>query len=645
MNAAQKHRHVALLKSAGFADAAPLSVDATHGDIPHGRELSLAWLAGTILTGLTSVVLMGAALYVSFEGQDTFSTAVDALPPLETAAPATSLLEKTDRVKPVTRTRSDREIVEASIREDGKGRALIRNQQFVRIRATLATSITALSNGVAAYDPVALLNAVKPTPTDDTNPVSTDIYGANVEGEVAVRNAPLDLGKPPPAVISDKAAADFVRQQVESAIGGADDAVYLAYASANTSIRDLGVVSDTGLSGVAENVTVVPKSLETADTAARTERIVTIKAAEPLETALTKNGFTPTMIAAIAKTLRNVFPVTTLPAGARLRILLGPSRLGDSVIPYRLSIYVNDRHAATVALTDAGRYVIALPPPAITFPKQDTEQVDVNNLPSIYRSIWETGRKQDLSDETIERIILMFAYDLDLNKKITPGDSIELLESPPDDKGAQELLYVSLDLGNTRREFFRYRSSDGKTDFYDQDGQTGKRFLTRRPLKGGGLRVSSPFGYRKHPIYGTYTLHTGVDLAAHYGTPIYAAGDGVIERANWVSGYGRMVQIKHVNGYETRYGHMSRIADGMAPGARVRQGQIIGYVGSTGTSTGNHLHFEIRINGRPVDPLSVKLPRDRALAASEERSFKRSVAQIRDLMQLDPAPVTVASSN
>lgn len=645
MNAAQTHRHFALLKSAGFEDAAPLSISATHGDIPHGRELSFAWLTGTVLTGLTSVVLMGAALYVSFQGQDTFSTAVDALPPREIAAPATSLLEKTARIKPVTLTRSEREIVEASIREDAEGRGLIRQQQFVRVRATLATSITALSANVPAYDPVSLLNAVQPAPADSTSVVSTNIYGTNVEGEVAVRSLPLDLGKPPAPVITDAQAADYVRQQFETTIGGADDAVYLAYASTNSSIRDLGIESNSGLAGVAENVTVVPKSFDGAAAAARTERIVTIREAETLETALTKNGFTPAMISAISATLRNVFPVTDLPANTHLRILLGPSRLPDSVIPYRLSIYVGERHAATVALTDAGRYVIALPPPEIVFPEEDTEQVDVNNLPSIYRSIWETGRKHDLSDDSIERIVLMYAYDLDLKKKITPGDSIELLESPPDSAGNQELLYVALTLGNSKREFFRYRSSKGVTDFYDPDGQTGKRFLTRRPLQGGGTRISSPFGYRKHPIYGTYKLHTGVDLSAKYGTPIYAAGDGVIEKASWVSGYGRFVRIKHVNGYETGYGHMSRIADGMAPGVRVRQGQIVGYVGSTGVSTGNHLHFEIKINGRFVDPLSVKLPRDRSLPASEGRAFKKSVAQIRDLIKLDPTPVTVASAD
>ncbi len=644
MNAAQRNRHAALLKATGYEDAPALTVTSSDGDIPQGRELSFAWLAGTVMTGLTSVLLMGAALYVSFQGQDTFSTPFEALrlktPQQQTES--TSLLVKTDRVKPVTLTRSEREVVEASIRETVNGRDIIRKQPFVRIRATLATAGTALSSDIPTFDPVALLSANQPEQQDDAQ-VSTDIYGAEVEGEVAVKTEALPLDQMPTSAVTDEVAANFVRQTAEGAFyeNGGDGSI-LSYASANQSLRDLGTVSTNGLSGIAENVTVVPKTRLAQDsTLGRTERILTIKEATPLEDVLTKNGFTPSMIAAITRTLRNVYPSTKLPQGAHLRILFGGEANSDSLIPYRMSIYVGDQHAATVARTDSGRYVLGLAPPAIEFPEEDTEEVNVGNLPTIYRSIWETGRKHDLDDNTIERIVSLYAYDLDLNKKITPGDSIEMLQTEPDDQGHQDLLYVGVTLGSTEREFFRFRTEDGVIDYYDPDGQTGKRFLTRRPVDGGG-RLASRFGYRKHPIFGTYKLHTGVDLAAPYGTPIHAGGDGVIEKAQWVSGYGRFVMIRHNNGYETGYGHMSKIASGINPGTRVRQGQVIGYVGSTGYSTGNHLHYEIKVNGRFVDPLSVKLPRDKSLPASYGRQFKQTMAQIHDLMQRDPAPIAVA---
>jgi murein DD-endopeptidase MepM/ murein hydrolase activator NlpD len=655
LNAAQRNRHAALLKSTGFEDSPALTVQSTDGEIPHGRELSFAWLTGTVMTGLTSVLLMGAALYVSFQGQDTFSTAYEALQisrPQPEALTPTDLSAKSSRLRPVTATRSDLEIIEASIRETVDGRDIIRNQPFVRIRATLATAPTSLSDGVPDYDPVAILNATQPiTATTAAAEINTDVYGAEVEGEVAVQLAAMPTSFVPPRAISDQSAAEYVRSVVEATFYSDDSAPALAYAALGPSVRDLGMQpGSTTLGGVAENVTVVPKTTLAADAAlGRAERILTIKERTPLNEVMRRNGFTDAMITAIDATLQNVFPSTELPAGARLRILFGPSRTANTLVPYRLSIYLHDatsdtdEHRATVALTDKGQYVLGLAPAEITFPEEDTEEVNVANLPSIYRSIWETGRKHDLDDATIERIIGMYAYDVDMTKKIAAGDSIEVLKSVPDTKGRSELLYVGLTLGNTTRQLYRFATNDGVVDFYDPDGETGKRFLTRRPLEGGGT-LRSRFGYRIHPIFKSRRLHTGVDLAARTGTPIYAAGDGTIQYYKWQSGYGNKVEISHVNGYETAYGHMSRYAEGLSVGSQVRQGQVIGYVGSTGQSTGPHLHFEILINGNLVDPLSVKLPKDNILPQQYEAEFRQTMAQVNDLMQREPAPVNVAQA-
>jgi murein DD-endopeptidase MepM/ murein hydrolase activator NlpD len=656
LNAAQRNRHAALLKATGFEDGPALTVQSTDGEIPHGRELSFAWLSGTVMTGLTSVLLMGAALYVSFQGQDTFSTAYEALqlsrPEAEAMTP-TDLSAKSSRLRPVTATRSDLQVIEASIRETVDGRDMIRNQPFVRISATLATAPTSLSDGIPDYDPVAILNKTQPIAATAGMEINTDVYGAEVEGEVAVKLAAMPMTFVPPRAISDQSAAEYVRSVVEATFFSEDPASpTLAYAALAPSVQDLGLLPGAGtLGGIVENVTVVPQTTQAADAAlGRSERILTIKERTPLEEVMRRNGFTGPMIQAIEATLANVFPSTELPTGARLRILFGPSRTSNTLIPYRLSIYLHDNgsnldvHRATVALTDKGQYVLGLAPAEIEFPEEDTEEVNVANLPSVYRSIWETGRKHDLDDATIERIIGMFAYDVDMTKKIAAGDSIEILETAPDAEGRTELLYVGLTLGTTKRQLYRFGTEDGVVDFYDPDGETGKRFLTRRPLEGGGT-LRSRFGYRIHPIFHTRKLHTGVDLAARSGTPIYAAGDGVIKYYKWQSGYGNKVEIQHVNGYETAYGHMSRYVDGLEVGSHVRQGQIIGYVGSTGQSTGPHLHFEIKINGNLVDPLSVKLPKDNVLPQQYEAQFQQTMAQINDLMARDPAPVTVAQAS
>jgi murein DD-endopeptidase MepM/ murein hydrolase activator NlpD len=554
--------------------------------------------------------------------------------------------------RPVAATRSDLEVIEASIRETVDGRDMIRNQPFVRIKATLATAATSLSEDAPAYDPVAILSAAAPEANTAAPEVNTNIYGAEVEGEVAVRLAAMPTTFVPATVISDQSAAAFVRDTVESAYSESGfDTPALAYATLGPTIRDLGIAGGNTLGGVAENVTVVPRTVDAEEAGlGRAERILTIREPTAIDDVLTKNGFTAPMIAAIETNLHNVLPTTTLPASTRLRILFGPSRSSNSLIPYRLSVYIHDdatntdKHKATVALTDNGQYVLGLEPPAITFPDEDTEEINVANLPTIYRSIWETGRKHDLDDATIRRIIAMFAYDIDMTKRVVAGDSIEVLETPAQTGDKTELLYVGITLGQTTRQLYRFATSDGTVDYYDPEGETGKRFLNRRPLQGGGT-LRSRFGYRIHPIFHTRKLHTGVDLSARTGTPIYAAGDGVVEFHGWQSGYGNKIEVKHVNGFETAYAHMSRYEPGIDVGSRVRQGQLIGYVGSTGYATGPHLHFEMKINGNLVDPLSVKLPRENTMPPQYQNQFRQVIAQINELMSRDPAKVNVASSN
>ncbi len=642
MSLNQKNRDNALLIAAGFKDAAPLTANSTNGNMPDGRELSFSWLAGIIMTALTGLLLMGGALYIAFLGQDSFSTAYAALKIAKTQNVGTTLTgQKTDRIRPVAKTRSENEIVEAAIRENIGGRSIVRKRPFVRIKATLATSLTALSSSVPPYDPIAILSRIQSTKPDNNTDISTDIYSADIEGIIAVQTSDLSFDSAPAKIISDMDAAEYLASIYSGESFDAEFAA-LGYISEETNIREIDEISDNKISGAIQNISVKYKNSDNKNSS-RIERILTVKQQDSLENILLRNGFSLSTINLISATLRNVYPSTTLPQGARLRILFGPNANKNSLIPYRMSIYIKDMHVATVALTDSGRYVLGIAPPKIEFPKEDIEEIIVTNLPSIYHSIWETARKHNIDDKITERIIAMFAYDLDLTKSVNIGDSIEILLSAPDEEGQQEMLYVSLKLGSTERKFYRFKTDDGEVDFYDSEGQTGKRFLIRRPLEGGG-NLRSRFGYRRHPITGRSKLHTGTDLAAPYGTPVYAAGDGTVEMAQWFSGYGRYVRLKHVNGFTTAYAHMSRIADGIKAGDRVKQGQIIGYVGSTGLSTGNHLHFEMRINNRPVDALSVKLPRDKILPNQYRRRFEETIAQIDDLMQRDPAPVEIAKN-
>jgi murein DD-endopeptidase MepM/ murein hydrolase activator NlpD len=196
---------------------------------------------------------------------------------------------------------------------------------------------------------------------------------------------------------------------------------------------------------------------------------------------------------------------------------------------------------------------------------------------------------------------------------------------------ANEVLFASVTVGGETKRFYRFQSpDDGVVDYYDETGKSAKKFLVRKPLTVGMMR--SGFGFRRHPILGYSKMHTGVDWAAGFGTPIFASGNGIIDRAGWEGGYGKYIRIKHSNGYETAYGHMSAFAKGIEPGKRVRQGQVIGFVGSTGLSTGAHVHYEIMVNGRFVDPMRIRLPRGRVLEGTMLAGFERERDRIEGMM-------------
>ncbi|UYO00876.1 MAG: M23 family metallopeptidase [Devosia sp.] len=614
-----------------YRDEAALTTRSADGKEPGSRELSGAWLAGTVLTGLTSVLLMGAALYVSFSDIEGYSTAYKSLE-VERDVPPAAADGKTSRARPVLETRSDREVVSASVMASDGASEVIRNASFVRVSATLATSQTALTDDVVAYSPE---NYIEALPDDAFSEVaiqiSTDVLGAPA-AEVSISYAALPSGYVPRRAISDAIAAAYVG--ATSWGDYSEPGVAMAYFGSDATAR-----ASAPLAGMAENVTVVPKTTMAGDSRATSERIVKLDVAGPLLDTLVTHGFTPGSAAEVQEMIRNLYRLSTLEAGSRLRILLGPSGNGGGLVPYRLSIYLHDdasnsdRHAVTVALTDTGRYVVALAPPDIPFSEESTEQIDVANLPSIYQSIWETGRRNDVADEVISQIVALVAYDTDLTRRVQPGDGIELLTAAPGDGASEQLLYAAISLGNAKRRFYRYAGPDGTVAFFDEQGESGKRFLLRRPLEGGG-RLTSAMGTRIDPFNGGNANHEGTDFAAPRGTPIYAAADGVVDMAQWYSGYGRYVQIKHLNGYQTAYAHMNAIADGITPGVRVRQGQVIGYVGSTGRSTGNHLHFELEINGRIADPLEIKLPRAKTLPPQYMEDLRRTMEQVRSIMDM-----------
>jgi murein DD-endopeptidase MepM/ murein hydrolase activator NlpD len=244
-------------------------------------------------------------------------------------------------------------------------------------------------------------------------------------------------------------------------------------------------------------------------------------------------------------------------------------------------------------------------------------------------SVAATDRK--VPNPVLAEAIRAFSYDVDFQREIQKGDSFEFLyEIYVDEAGdlvrTGELLFAAMTLSGSRTELYYYERADGSADFYTPQGASVRRSLMRTPID--GARLSSGFGMRKHPILGYSKMHQGTDFAAPSGTPIYAAGNGVVDFAGRNGGYGKYVRLRHGSNYKTAYAHMKSFAKGITKGSRVKQGQIIGYVGTTGRSTGPHLHYEVLVSGKQVNPLKVTLPRGEKLKESEMVDFAERRAKI-----------------
>ena len=219
---------------------------------------------------------------------------------------------------------------------------------------------------------------------------------------------------------------------------------------------------------------------------------------------------------------------------------------------------------------------------------------------TIRNSLAATMRNAGVPQSVVSNFANIFTYKVNFRSDIKAGDTFRVMydrKMAPDGRVVKNgnILYAELNLGRRNKiTLYRYKDASGNVDYYDEKGMALKRALVRKPLEFSSARVSSHFGWRRHPILKQRILHSGVDYAAPMGSRIYASGDGVIQRAQWAQGYGRYVVIRHNSEYSTGYAHMSGFARGIKPGVRVKQGQVIGYVGSTGRSTGPHLHFDGR---------------------------------------------------
>lgn len=293
----------------------------------------------------------------------------------------------------------------------------------------------------------------------------------------------------------------------------------------------------------------------------------------------------------------------------------------------RITLHRRGREEVTVARKDDGAFVKAVNPLPLTgdaFSEVDglSPAGDQEDDLTVYDGVFRSGLANGLPQAVITRILTALAKSVDLQASLAPTDRITvLLESDPHASGSDAIVYLGARIRDRNLKLYLFAGSHGQeTEFFDEAGVSARQFLLRSPVAVG--RISSPYGMRRHPILGTTFMHTGVDWAAPSGTPIRATGDGTVIKAGATTGgYGNQTIIRHANGFTSSYNHQKAIARHIRPGTVVHQGDVIGWVGSTGRSTGPHIHYEVSINGNRVDPMKVRFPEAQVLAGDERSLF------------------------
>jgi murein DD-endopeptidase MepM/ murein hydrolase activator NlpD len=626
------------------------------------RRASLRWLAGAALTGLSGVALIGAALYFDLDSQSNFADAPEFV---TNAVPADSQEEgvslgKGDRLLRPVNIVSDKQTYSVPTTIKVGDKEVVKERAFTRLQTTLTLTPTGFADAVPPFNPLKLSNgsvaadaAPDPGPVQDDAEVTFRMTDLTPEesglatGELSATEAEAQVvetlkAQPEiPRMPAQPLPPQLMLMRTSQATGDRAGSA-LAYATTG-SVSPSAPFASIEVRMIPENVTNVAKS-SGSDDASPTEKLVQMRHGETFEDVLRANGATPDAAAAILAAFGVKRGDSPVAEGQKILLLpLEPSVRGEKLKIARVSVYADDQLKARVAIDDAGVYAPVSLKTAPEPRKPEAASNDSGGM-SLYESLYETALKQGLPKPLIDLLARVFSNDVDFQRATSPGDSVEAFYSDPDDIDPRpELLYATIAVHDQTFKYYRFQApDDNSVDYYDENGRSSRKFLLRKPIAEGD--ITSQFGMRFHPILGFTRMHTGVDWGASIGTPIFAAGNGVIIKAGWESGYGRRVEIQHANGYVTTYNHMSGFGRGVAEGVRVVQGQVIGYLGQTGLATGPHLHYEVIINGNFVDPMAIKLARTREFDGKMLGSFRRERDRIDQIRSQAPSAAAEATA-
>ncbi len=625
-----------------LGDLEPIS-QSRRDSTPDRRQISFRWLSGSVLAGVTSLFLMGGALFAAFDGRQQFTVPASSfLSDQHLSSRSSNGIEasKGSRVGLEQRTIDDTSnIMMVPTIKRVNDRDVVRVRPFMVLEAPLA--IAPLRKVTyPKFNPLAVFS--DSGDSELISKSSDSIYGAEVESEVSIRVTTFPYENHQIALASRQRTIDieeFVRRAGPGLEGNANSVASSSNIDPNRFSKsgDEPLITP-GVIITAENVSVKNKIHPEDFIGARYEdRIIRVRAASSLATILKAEGMEEPDAREVEKILSADLGNQGLGRGDSIRLAYRVS--SQSVSISRISLYRGASHIVSIARSDENRFIYsqepARPPQLATGVKRQ-QTVSRARLPSAYDGINRAALSEGLTDNLTKILVRIFAFDIDFRNKITPSDELTAFVSLEEGQVApgnnSEILYTSIKLDKITRKYYRFRdSATGHVDYYDETGKSAKKFLLRKPVPNAQYR--SGFGFRRHPISRARKMHWGADWAAPRGTPIIAAGNGIVIKSGWSGGYGKQTVIRHANGYKTSYSHQTAIAKGIIAGKKVRQGQIIGYVGTTGYSTGPHLHYEVVVNGNKVDPMRIRLPKGKILKGEELLLFEAERDRIDILLQ------------
>ncbi|RIA55200.1 peptidase M23-like protein [Dichotomicrobium thermohalophilum] len=629
------------------------------GALPPETHASVAsrlkWIVSTCLVGIAGLCIIAVVVYASmdFERDEGIISSIQkagisAMQPQPVGKivqdqPEIAFGQKTDRIKLTAKGVTTSHIIHDSVVMRRDATEFIEIKPYVLIEASLATELPQGAGDIPKLDPFELYANKTPVGEQSAEAKAREMASNNVAlsySDIRVKRL---------VMIDDRKIGPERAEQLV-----AEAAAVLAESGAEFENAPDEPAAETPLVEAAEddigpNTTVVRKRPEPA--AAPTERFTTtaekVQSGDTLYAMLSEAGAGDRDAKAIVNAMKSVPGAVQLEAGQELRFTHEKGLPGGGRrAPIRVSLYSGDKHVVSVTQTSTGEYAATRDETQIAA-YSDSGERRYSTRASLYKSIFHAAITQDLPHDLIQRFLRTLAYDVDFKQKVSFGDTMRFFfdveREPSGIEKPGNLLYAEITVDGETHRYYRYRTPNGEVDFYDENGSNSRKFLMRKPVK--GARFTSGFGYRRHPILGTRRMHTGADWAAPRGTPILAPGDGTVVFVGRKGGYGKHIRLKHGNGYKTTFSHMQKFAKGIRKGVKVKQGQVIGYIGSTGRSTGPHLHYEVLVNDKFTDPMKIATGSSRQLQGRLLAEFKREKKRIDDLMRRAPVKTQVAAVN